>query len=164
MPTIPELQLPTGFDAFDWFILVLRVAFIALIYLFLYQVGRVSVRELVTIGKISSNMPQQAPMQSLATGMLEMIDSAESSWQNGTQFSLDYYTTVGRNSENSIAINDGFVSGSHAEISFNQGAWWLMDVGSTNGTQVNGQPVQGKVQLHNGDIVSFGRVHLRAHV
>lgn len=164
MPTIPELQLPTGFDAFDWFILVLRIAFIALIYLFLYQVGRVSVRELVTIGQISSNMPQQAPMQSLTTGMLEMIDNAESSWQNGTQFSLDYYTTVGRNAENSIAINDGFVSGSHAEISFNQGAWWLMDVGSTNGTQVNGQPVQGKVQLHNGDIVSFGRVHLRAHV
>lgn len=164
MPTIPELQLPTGFDAFDWFILVLRIAFIALIYLFLYQVGRVSVRELVTIGQISSSMPQQAPMQSMATGMLEMIDSAESSWQNGTQFTLDYYTTVGRNSENSIAINDGFVSGSHAEISFNQGAWWLMDVGSTNGTQVNGQPVQGKVQLHSGDIVAFGRVHLRAHV
>lgn len=164
MPTIPELQLPTGFDAFDWFILVLRIAFIALIYLFLYQVGRVSVRELVTIGQVSSTIPQQAQMQSLATGMLEMIDNAESSWQNGTQFPLDYYTTVGRNSENSIAINDGFVSGSHAEISFNQGAWWLMDVGSTNGTQVNGQPVQGKVQLNNGDIVSFGRVHLRAHV
>src|SRR5699024_9436308 len=119
--------------------------------------------ELVTIGKISSTMPQQAPMQSLAKGMLEMIDRAESSWQNGTQFPLDYYTTIGRNTENSIAINDGFVSGSHAEISFNQGAWWIMDLGSTNGTQVNGQPLQGKVQLHNGDIVSIGRVHLRAH-
>lgn len=164
MPTIPELQLPTGFDAFDWFILVLRVAFIALIYLFLYQVGRVSVRELVTIGQVSAGMPQQAQMQSLATGQLELIDGAESSWQQGTRFALDYYTTIGRNEENSIAINDGFVSGSHAEISFNQGAWWLMDVGSTNGTQVNGQPVQGKVQLHTGDIVSFGRVHLRAHV
>lgn len=164
MPTIPELQLPTGFDAFDWFILILRVAFIALIYLFLYQVGRVSVRELVTIGQISANMPQQAPMQALASGMLEMVDPAESGWQPGTQFALDYYTTVGRNPENSIAINDGFVSGSHAEISFNQGGWWLMDVGSTNGTQVNGQPVHGKVQLHSGDIVSFGRVHLRAHI
>lgn len=164
MPTIPELQLPTGFDAFDWFILVLRIAFIALIYLFLYQVGRVSVRELVTIGKISASMPQQVQMQSVASGMLELIDGAESSWQNGTRFSLDYYTTIGRNPENSIAINDGFVSGNHAEISFNQGGWWLMDVGSTNGTQLNGQPVQGKVQIHNGDIVSFGRVHLRAHI
>lgn len=164
MPTIPELQLPTGFDAFDWFILVLRVAFIALIYLFLYQVGRVGVRELLTIGHISASMPQQAPMQSLASGMLEMVDGAESSWQTGTRFSLDYYTTIGRNEENSIALDDGFVSGSHAEISFNNGAWWLMDVGSTNGTQINGQPVRGKVQVHNGDIVSFGRVHMRAHV
>lgn len=164
MPTIPELQLPTGFDAFDWFILVLRIAFIALIYFFLYQVGRVSVRELVTIGRISASMPEQSEMKTLASGMLELIDGAESSWQKGTQFALDYYTTVGRNPENSVAIDDGFVSGSHAEISFNQGVWWLMDVGSTNGTQVNGQPVQGKVQLHAGDIVSFGRVHLRAHV
>lgn len=164
MPTIPELQLPTGFDAFDWFILVLRIAFIALIYFFLYQVGRVSVRELVTIGRISASMPEQSEMKTLASGMLELIDGAESSWQKGTQFALDYYTTVGRNPENSVAIDDGFVSGSHAEISFNQGVWWLMDVGSTNGTQVNGQPVQGKVQLHAGDIVSFGRVHMRAHV
>jgi pSer/pThr/pTyr-binding forkhead associated (FHA) protein len=164
MDSLPDFQLPTGFDAFDWFILVLRVAFIALIYLFLYQVGRVSVRELVTIGQVSSSLPQQVAATSMATGMLEMVDPAESSWQSGTQFALDYYTTIGRNAENSIAINDGFVSGNHAEISFNQGAWWLMDVGSTNGTQVNGQPVQGKVQLHAGDIVSFGRVHLRAHV
>lgn len=164
MEELIELQLPTGFDAFDWFILVLRVAFIALIYLFLYQVGRVSVRELVTIGKVSTSIPQAAPSQAMATGSLEMVDGAESRWQPGTQFSLDYYTTVGRNPENSIAINDGFVSGSHAEISFNQGAWWLMDLGSTNGTQVNGQPIQGKVQLHQGDIVSFGRVHLRAHI
>lgn len=162
METLTELQLPTGFDTFDWFILLLRIAFITLIYLFLYQVGRVSVRELVTIGQVSSSMPQQAPMQTLANGRLEMVDRAESSWQNGTSFALDYYTTIGRNPENSIAINDGFVSGNHAEISFNQGAWWLMDLGSTNGTQLNGQPVQGKVQLNNGDIVSFGRVHLRA--
>lgn len=164
MDGLPDFQIPTGFDAFDWFILVLRVAFIALIYLFLYQVGRVSVRELVTIGQVSASLPQQAAATSMATGMLEMIDPAESSWQGGTRFALDYYTTVGRNAENSIAINDGFVSGSHAEISYNQGAWWLMDVGSTNGTQVNGQPVHGKMQLHSGDIVSFGRVHMRAHV
>jgi pSer/pThr/pTyr-binding forkhead associated (FHA) protein len=164
MDGLPDFQIPTGFDAFDWFILVLRVAFIALIYLFLYQVGRVSVRELVTIGQVSASLPQQAAATSMATGMLEMIDPAESNWQGGTRFALDYYTTVGRNAENSIAINDGFVSGNHAEISYNQGVWWLMDVGSTNGTQVNGQPVQGKVQLHAGDIVSFGRVHMRAHV
>lgn len=164
MQNFPELQLPTGFDAFDWFILILRIAFIALIYLFLYQVGRVSVRELITIGRISASMPQQPQVQALASGMLEMIDGAESSWATGTQFALDYYSTIGRNPENSIVINDGFVSGSHAEISYNQGGWWLMDVGSTNGTQLNGQPIRSKVQLHNGDIVSFGRVNLRAHV
>ena len=36
--------------SFDWFILGLRIVFITLIYYFLYQVSRVSIRELVTIG------------------------------------------------------------------------------------------------------------------
>lgn len=161
---MPELQLPTGFDTFDWFILALRIAFIALIYLFLYQVGRLSVRELVTFGKVSSSVPEQPIQTATAMSMLELIDAAESSWNPGTQFPLDYYTTIGRNQENSIVLNDGFVSGTHAEISFDNGAWWILDLGSTNGTQLNGQPLHSKQQLNRGDIVSIGRVHLRAHV
>lgn len=159
-----QLQVPTGFDAFDWFILALRIAFIALIYFFLYQVGRLSVRELVTFGKVSASIPQQPVKVSTSMPTLEMIDAAESSWQAGAQFPLDYYTTIGRNPENSIVLNDGFVSGTHAEISFENGAWWVLDLGSTNGTQVNSQPLRTKQQLHQGDIVSFGRVHMRANV
>lgn len=164
MPTFPELQLPTGFDTFDWFILILRIAFIALIYMFLYQVGRVSVRELVALGQSSGTAPQQQAVRKAIGGMLEMIDPAESTWRTGAQFALDYYTTVGRNSDNAVVIDDSFVSGNHAEISFNQGSWWIMDLGSTNGTQLNGQPIRGKVEIRHGDIVSFGRVHVRTLV
>lgn len=161
---LPDLQLPATFDAFDWFILLLRIIFIALVYFFLYRVARVSIRELVTIGRITAT--PRAPQPSLPdpASSLEVIDPAESSYHPGASLPLDHYTTIGRRDDNTIMIDDGFVSGSHAEIVFDRGDWWLQDLGSTNGTFINSQPVRARVRIGNGDIIQFGRVQVRAHV
>ena len=161
---LSDLQLPASFDTFDWFILLLRIAFIFLVYFFLYQVARVTIRELVVIGKASASSPAPQPAMPNPSSALEIIDPAESSFYEGTTFPLDHYSTVGRNADNTIAIDDGFVSGSHAELVFDGGGWWLQDLGSTNGTLLNNQPVRSRVRLSNGDIIQFGRVRLRAHV
>ena len=58
-------------------------------------------------------------------------------------------------------LDDTFVSGEHAVIVERNGAWWLSDRGSTNGTAVNEQPVRGEVSLTPGDIVSIGDVRLK---
>ena len=148
--------------SFDWFILLLRIVFIGLIYFFLYQVARVSIRELVTIGSATTgSVAQTLPSPSSA---LEVIDPAESSLQPGDQLPLDHYTTIGRRDENSLVIDDGFVSGAHAEVMFDQGAWWLVDLDSTNGTFVSGRAVRARVRLANGDIVQFGRATFRVTV
>ena len=147
---------------FDWFILALRLAFIALIYFFLYQVARVSIRELVAIASIAQN--PAAPAMPSPSSSLEVLDPAESSLHPGSRLPLEHYTTIGRRDDNSVVIDDSFVSGNHAEIVFDQGAWWLSDPGSTNGTFVNGNPVRTRVQIGNGDVVQFGRVTLRVDV
>ena len=136
---LPEFQLPDSFDTFDLFILLLRVAFIALVYFFLYQVARVSIRELVVIGRSSAAHAPGASVMPDPASALEIIDPAESSYHEGTTFPLDHYSTVGRHADNTIAIDDSFVSGSHAELLFDSGAWWMQDLGSTNGSWVNGQ-------------------------
>ena len=155
-----------GFDptsvSFDWFILALRVAFIALIYIFLYQVARVSIRELVAVGTAAQN--PASPLMPNPMSALEVLDPAESSLEEGTRMPLDHYTTIGRREDNSILIDDSFVSGNHAEIVFDGGAWWLSDPGSTNGTLLNGTPVRTRVQIANNDVVQFGRVTLRVTV
>jgi hypothetical protein len=160
-----DLDFSASFDTFDWFILVLRIAFIGLVYFFLYQVARVSIRELVVLSRVTA---QSAPSPSHAlpdpASALELIDPAESSYYEGATFPLDHYTTIGRTEDNTIAIDDGFVSGSHAEIVFDQGMWWIQDLNSTNGTFVNNQPVRSRVRLSDGDILQFGRVRVRAHV
>lgn len=158
---MPDLQLPESFQTFDWFILALRMAFIFLVYFFLYQIARITIRELVTIGTVSTRTEASPATMPNPSSALEVIDPAESSYPRGSTFPLDHYTTIGRHSDNSIEIDDGFVSGSHAEIMFDQGVWWLQDLNSTNGTFLNTQPVHSRIQLSDGDIVQFGRVRLR---
>lgn len=148
--------------SFDWFILILRILFIGLIYYFLYQVARVSIRELVAVGSTTHAVEGQTlPSPSSA---LEVVEPAESTLRPGDLLPLDHYTTIGRRDDNSLVIDDGFVSGAHAEIMFAHGQWWLVDLDSTNGTMVGGRPVRARTRLTEGDIVQFGRVSLRVNI
>jgi FHA domain len=65
-------------------------------------------------------------------------------------------TTVGRSSSCDIRLPDSRVSRRHARLCVEHDTVLLDDLGSTNGTAVNGQPLRGTVQLHEGDLVSFG--------
>mgnify|MGYP002628272269 FL=1 len=70
-------------------------------------------------------------------------------------------TTVGRLPECTISINDTNVSRNHAEIRTGTKAYVAVDLGSTNGTMINGQRVVGEQRLADGDIISFGSTHIR---
>ena len=65
--------------------------------------------------------------------------------------------TIGRAPENMIRLEDNSVSGRHAELVLVADNCYLKDLGSTNGTLVNGQPVT-ETQLRAGDRVRFGKV------
>lgn len=64
--------------------------------------------------------------------------------------------TVGRDSVNSIAINDAEVSRKHAKLELRGTSYVIQDIGSTNGTFVNESRITGIQVLNPGDIVSFG--------
>lgn len=63
---------------------------------------------------------------------------------------------IGRDPANSITINDAEISRKHSRLSFQGGKYVLEDLGSTNGTFVNGQRLAGPVVLKPGDVVSLG--------
>ena len=69
--------------------------------------------------------------------------------------------TVGRLPECTISINDSNISRNHAEIRVGQTAFIVYDLGSTNGTMVNGIKIVGEHRLRDGDIISFGSTHVR---
>lgn len=64
--------------------------------------------------------------------------------------------TIGRDASNGVAINDAEVSRKHSRLTFQGGKYVLEDLGSTNGTFVNGQRLAGPVVLKAGDVVSLG--------
>src|SRR6266481_6160170 len=72
---------------------------------------------------------------------------------------VDGETRLGRATENDIVLNDSTVSQRHAVISFDDGRAFLRDLGSFNGTFINGSKLAGGV-LKNGSEVKFGRVAL----
>lgn len=64
--------------------------------------------------------------------------------------------TIGRDASNGVAINDAEVSRKHSRLIFQGGKYVIDDLGSTNGTFVNGQRLAGPVVLKAGDVVSLG--------
>lgn len=75
----------------------------------------------------------------------------------GATFSLEGdQLVIGRDSSSAIAINDAEVSRKHARLTFQGGKYVIEDLGSTNGTFVNGQRLVSPVVLKSGDVVSLG--------
>lgn len=69
--------------------------------------------------------------------------------------------TVGRLPECTISIDDSNISRNHAEVKAGSSGYLVTDLGSTNGTMVNGVKIIGDHALRDGDIISFGSTHVR---
>lgn len=70
---------------------------------------------------------------------------------------------IGRSPTNDIVIVDPYVSRRHARIFYRDGKWYIEDLGSTNGTVVDGEPLEDKpVELKDGSEIVVGLTVLRA--
>ncbi len=76
----------------------------------------------------------------------------------GKRYPISSEVTIGREEANGIVIDLPSVSRRHAHVFMENEAWLLTDLGSTNGTYVNGKEVVGKGQLSNGDLIKLGSV------
>ena len=69
--------------------------------------------------------------------------------------------TIGRLPECEVSVNDSNISRRHAEVRAGTTAYVVVDLGSTNGTMLNGIKTTGEQRLSDGDIISVGSTHLR---
>jgi hypothetical protein len=69
--------------------------------------------------------------------------------------------TLGRSRECDIVLSDPNVSRQHAEVRARGGSWVLTDLGSTNGSRINGRPVEGSEVIRPGDEIELGSTQLR---
>lgn len=96
-----------------------------------------------------------------ATPPLATLEVINEGPMKGTRFEIHTpLTNIGRGPHNDIVIAEESLSGSHAKILRRDGAWWVVDQGSTNGTYVGGRRVQGEQQLVGAPDVRFGSIKL----
>lgn len=74
---------------------------------------------------------------------------------------LDQVLSVGRETDNTLSLLVGGVSRYHAKFEKNGDAWILSDLGSTNGTKVNGIKILAPQELKPGDMIYFGDQHIK---
>ena len=68
---------------------------------------------------------------------------------------------IGRLAGCAVVVSDLNVSRRHAQVRRSGGVFVVEDLGSTNGTLVNGVRIDGETVLHRGDVISVGATHLR---
>jgi hypothetical protein len=125
--------------SYDWFLLISRLTIAALVLGFLARVARIVANEALAA--------RPAPG-------LQLVPL------NGSQpvpLARSRPLIVGRDSSCDLVIPDPSVSGRHARIEFAERIWTLTDLGSTNGTWLNGARLAEPVSIQAGDIVQFGR-------
>ncbi len=149
---------------FDVLLLILRVAFVFLLYFFLFQVIRVTSRDISRVQPRRVADPAD-PVEESGYGALIVVQTGQAQLVPGQRLPLEPYTTLGRRLSNTIQLDDDFISGEHTIISLREdGNWWVEDAGSTNGTYVNGMRITAPVQIRNDDAVGVGRVELRLEI
>jgi hypothetical protein len=136
----------------DDILLLGRIAFIVALYLFLLALAILLRRELRTR---SLAQGERAP------GDLLVVEPGETGMEAGERLPLLSTTSIGRDGANDIVLDDTFVSAQHANITWNGNGWVLQDLGSTNGTRVNGKEVRKAVPVKPGDVVEFGETKFK---
>jgi len=139
----------------DVIVLLLRVAFVLVLYGFVLAVVRIIVRDLRSV-------PDETPAFSMkGSARLMVLDSEFEGIIQKQTFQLRPITTIGRAPTNDIVLQDSYVSGEHALLSSRDETWLVQDLNSTNGTYVNRKPVRGEVELTHGDVIQIGRTRLK---
>jgi pSer/pThr/pTyr-binding forkhead associated (FHA) protein len=73
-----------------------------------------------------------------------------------THRAADRALRLGRSPDNDVIMRDPATSGHHARLERRDDQFWIVDLGSTNGTLVNGEPIQEK-RLNHGDRLTIGQ-------
>jgi len=121
---------------------LIKIGFIAVLYGFLFVVARGIV---VHLGRESSR--SEAPT----------VAVTESPTQAGLTFRVTGPLILGRSPEADVVLQDPYASDFHVRLAFQGGEVRLHDLGSTNGTLVNGERVAAPLSLRRGDRVQIGQ-------
>lgn len=143
----------------------LKFGFLAVLYLFLLWVARSAIRDLRRYEGSSVAEPVEAPnpgrsrragpdLRAGVAPRLEVV--AAMGHEPGTSFDVGDGATLGRSNGADIRIDDPFASSAHARIFPRGDFMYVEDMGSTNGTYLNGRQLRQAQRLRMADVIRIG--------
>ncbi|MGH8926979.1 MAG: FHA domain-containing protein, partial [Acidimicrobiia bacterium] len=124
---------------------ILRLIFLALIYLFIWQVVRALARH---IGFVRSDSTKKVSNR---------VTVVRSETQSGLSFVVSSATVLGRSDQSDVVLEDPYASEFHLRLVAQDGTLTVSDLGSTNGTYVNGRRITTPTNLRRGDALQVGK-------
>lgn len=128
----------------DVILALLRLIFLGLVYLFVWQVAR----------GIATHLGIHADRRKRRGTKVVVVRSDS---QSGLDFTVTDATVLGRSDEADIVLDDPYASEFHFRLVAQEGGLTLHDLGSTNGTYLNGRRVTAPTELRRGDAVQVGK-------
>jgi hypothetical protein len=128
----------------DVILAILRIIFLGLVYLFVWQVARA----------IGSHLGISVRRRRREGRKILFVRSEN---QKGIEIEITDVTVLGRSDESDLVIDDPYASDFHMRLVVQENAMMLHDLGSTNGTYVNGRRVTVPTELRRGDNIQVGK-------
>ncbi len=148
-------------------LLALKIAFLVLLYLLIWRIVRTVSRDMrrspAQESFIMSPVAAAAAMPSAVAAGGRLVVEESPVLEKGDEYEVDSAPiTVGRGGQNDVAIDgDEFASARHVRFEPRRDGVWVYDLGSTNGTYVNGIRISDARKLVPGDVVRVGETDLR---
>ena len=157
--------MPVASVAVEEALLVLKLAFLVLLYLFIWRIVRSAAKDVrmpqESFVLAPGSVPGLGEAQPIESGRLVVVKSP--ALDEGDELILDSAALLlGRGSRNDVNLaRDEYASSNHARVEPRRDGVWLEDVGSTNGTYLNGIRLTRAKRLAPGDILRIGETELR---
>ena len=151
--------------ALDPVAVALKFGFLAVLYLFLLWMARSALRDLRRGGAETAAPAYEdatglhgasAGLTPEADGTPKLRVASAAGLRAGTAYDLSQGALLGRGESADIHLQDTFASSQHARLVPQGDVIVLEDLGSTNGTYLNGEPLRGPQPLHVGDSIRIG--------
>jgi pSer/pThr/pTyr-binding forkhead associated (FHA) protein len=147
----------------DELLLGLKIAFLVLLYLFIWRIVRTASRDVRLPQESFVLTPEGARDRRAEAGAGRLVVLESPALATQTEFDLNSSPVeIGRALENEVQVEeDEFASARHARLTPQRDGVWLEDTGSTNGTFVNGVRLTKARRLESGDVIRIGESDFR---
>lgn len=133
---------------------ILSYVFTLIIYLFIFGVIRLIYLDVKKMSRFESEEVNVSGIETASLKPLHNRNKSDSDLKN--RYMIYGEALIGRNKNCDITLKGQYISGRHAHIWYENGEWYLEDLGSRNGTEINGQRIRGCVILDPQDKIVIG--------